>query len=236
MAERVLCVKVSAPVVSFRRPLDHNYQRTLPMPPPTTMLGLAAAALGLSGWQLWSEASPLQSLKVAVYTDAEPGQAQDMWTLLKIKGSGMTRSPYFRELLFRVRYTLIYGGDEEMLRELERAFHEPVFPLSLGREDELVNITQIGTQEATSGSSLLRGTVVQGDLRRLAARPVLRPGTRISPPVVERLPLRFTIDRNGIRHPHGHTLLTFLPLSLEVEVDGLPTLQCGGRNFVWMNC
>ena len=236
MAERVLCVKVSAPVVSFRRPLDHNYQRTLPMPPPTTMLGLAAAALGLSDWQLWGERSPLQGLKVAVWTDEEPGHAQDMWTLLKIKGGSLTRSPYFRELLFRARYTLVYGGDKNILTELETAFCEPAFALSLGREDELVNIAQVGFCEATCGGSLLRGTVIRGDLRRLGARPVLQPGARISPPVVERLPLRFTIDRSGIRHPQDYTLLTFLPLSLEAEVSSLPTLQCGGRNFVWMNC
>ena len=49
----LLALNVSAPVASFRRPLDLNYQRTLPLPPPTTLIGLAGAALGMSPWDLW---------------------------------------------------------------------------------------------------------------------------------------------------------------------------------------
>lgn len=204
------------------------------MPPPTTILGLAGAALGLPDRNLWSVTSPLRAVKVAVWIDEEPGLARDMWTLLKIKGASMTRSPYFRELLFQARYTLLYGGDSAATQELYKAFHDPAFPLSLGREDELVNVLLIEFQEATSGGTLLRGTVVRGDLRRLNVRPVLRPGTRISPPIVERLPLRFEV-KDDVRHPTDYQVFTFLPLSLEVEVSGVSTLQCQGRNFVWLN-
>lgn len=234
MVEQVLCVKVSAPVVSFRRPLDHNYQRTLPLPPPTTLLGIAGAALGLPEWQLWSRLSPLSGLKVSVWLEAEPGQARDMWTLLKIDGGTMKRSPYFRELLFGARYTLVYGGEAKILQDLEGAFHDPTFALSLGREDELVCVQEVRYQQATPGNPQLWGTIVRGDLRNLGARPVLRPGTRLSPPIVERLPTRFEISK-GVRHPQDHHFFTFLPLSLEVEIPGLSTLQCQGRNFVWIN-
>ncbi|GIV18226.1 MAG: hypothetical protein KatS3mg022_3661 [Armatimonadota bacterium] len=234
MVEPVLCVTVSAPVASFRRPLDHNYQRTLPMPPPTTLLGLAGAALGLPEWELWGDLSPLRSVKVSVWMEAEPGQAHDMWTLLKIDKGKMNRSPYFRELLFGARYTLVYGGEEAILRELERGFHEPAFALSLGREDELVSVCEVRRQRAASGNSVLWGTVVPGDWRSLGARPVLRPGARLFPPVVERLPVRFEIDKQ-VRHPQDYRFFTFLPLSLEVEIPGLSALQCEGRNFVWLN-
>jgi CRISPR-associated Cas5-like protein len=234
MVEPVLCVTVSAPVVSFRRPLDHNYQRTLPMPPPTTLLGLAGAALGLPEWELWSDLNPLRSVKVSVWMEAEPGQARDMWTLLKIDKGKMNRSPYFRELLFGARYTLVYGGEETILQELERGFREPAFALSLGREDELVSVCAVRHQRAASGNSLLWGTVVPGDWRSLGARPVLHPGARLFPPVVERLPVRFEIGKE-VRHPRDYRFFTFLPLSLEVEIPGLPALQCEGRNFVWLN-
>jgi len=67
--ERILLVTVRAPVASFRRPLDHNYQRTLPMPPPTTLLGIAGAALGLSDRELWAPDSPVCELKVSVWME-----------------------------------------------------------------------------------------------------------------------------------------------------------------------
>lgn len=99
--ERILVVMVRAPVVSFRRPMDHNYQRTLPMPPPTTLLGIAGAALGLSDRELWAQDSPMRDLRVSVWIEGETGRAYDMWTVLKIKGGRIAeRSPYFRELLF----------------------------------------------------------------------------------------------------------------------------------------
>ena len=58
--EPIVAVWVRAPVASFRRPLDHDYQRTLPMPPPTTLLGIAGATLGLS------DREPVRGLKVSV--------------------------------------------------------------------------------------------------------------------------------------------------------------------------
>jgi CRISPR-associated Cas5-like protein len=46
--EPIVAIQVRASVASFRRPPGHNYQRTLPMPPPTTLLGITGAALGFS--------------------------------------------------------------------------------------------------------------------------------------------------------------------------------------------
>jgi len=107
---KALWLKVTAPVASFRRPLDHNYQRTLPHPPPTTLWGLAGAALGLSDYEMWSSSSPLRGIKVSVVALNKPGLARDMWTLRKIKGNKIVElSPYFRELLFYARYILLYG-------------------------------------------------------------------------------------------------------------------------------
>jgi CRISPR-associated protein Cas5t len=183
--ERILLVTVRAPVASFRRPLDHNYQRTLPMPPPTTLLGIAGAALGLSDRELWAPDSPVRELKVSVWMEEwkqeepnrAPGRARDMWTVLKIKsGKIAERSPYFRELLFFVRYTLIYGGPEDLLRRLEEAFRDPAYPLSLGREDELLLMESIRWGEATPGEPRFRGTILPVDLRETpGARPILSP-------------------------------------------------------------
>lgn len=235
--EPLLAVRVRAPVASFRRPLDHNYQRTLPMPPPTTLLGIAGAALGLSDQKLWAPDSPIRGLKVSVWMEAEPGRARDLWTVLKIKNARIeARSPYFRELLFFARYALLYGGERTLLKELERAFQEPVYPLSLGREDELALVDEIVLAEAKPGEPRFRGTMVPGDVRQMPGlRPILHPGAVFEPPVVEVLPMKFLVDARGIRHPERPVPVSFLPLGVELEVAGIPALQWQDRNFVWLN-
>jgi len=235
--ELILAVTVRAQVASFRRPLDHNYQRTLPMPPPTTLMGIAGAALGLSDRELWAPNSPVRGLKVSVWMEEEAARARDMWTVLKIKsGKIAERSPYFRELLFFVRYTFLYGGSEDLLRRLELSFHDPAYPLSLGREDELMLIETLTLDEAVEGEPRFRGTVLPMDIRqRHGVRPILAPGTHFEPPVVETLPLRFRVDARGIRHPESHVPLSFLSPGLEIEVAGMPALRWAERNFTWLN-
>jgi len=235
--EPIVAVQVRAPVASFRRPLDHNYQRTLPMPPPTTLLGIAGAALGLSDRELWAPESPTRTLKVSVWMEEEPGRARDMWTVLKIKsGKIAERSPYFRELLFFVRYTLVYGGDEKLLRRLEAAFRDPAYPLSLGREDGLALVEEVTLAEAAAGEPRFRGTVLPGDIRQMPGiRPILQEGAVFEPPMVEKLPLGFTVDGKGVRHPERPVSLSFLPLGVELEVPLEQALRFEGRSFVWLN-
>lgn len=235
---KVLRVAVRAPVASFRRPLDHNYQRTLPLPPPTTVIGMAGAALGLSDSLLWADDSPLRNILVAAWADAVPGRARDMWTVQKIKGGKIAeRSPYFRELLFFVCYTLIYGGPVDILQRVEAAFANPAYPLSLGRDDELALVEVVALEEATAGEPRFRGTVVPGDVRKALPRPVLQPGVRMEPVLVENLPLSFRVDNKGIRNPERWTPLSFFPVQVEMAMPSspFPVLQVQGRNFAWMN-
>ncbi len=237
----VVAVRVRAPVASFRRPLDHNYQRTLPLPPPTTLLGIAGAALGLSDRELWAADSPVLGLAVSAWMEEEPGRARDMWTVLKVKNAKIeARSPYLRELLFFTRYTLLYGCESgsALLEELEGAFRDPAYPLSLGREDELLLVEDVRLEEASSGEPRFRGTALPGDVRRMPGlRPILEPGASFEPPTVETLPLAFRVDAKGIRHPERSMPLSFLPLGVELEVPELRerALALRGRNFVWLN-
>ncbi len=240
---RAIALKVKAPQVSFRRPLDLNYQRTLPLPPPTTMIGLAGAALGLSNYQIWNEKrwQPLREIKVAALLDKPPGKAKDMMTVLKIKGKKIEqRSPYFRELLFNVEYTLIYAGEDELIESLITALKDPVYPLSLGREDELIEIVSSDEIELVEGEPIFRGTAVPGDIREMEIKlPVFKSDKvpiKLEPAVVENVPLKFKVEK-GYRIPVKKGTITFLPYSLEIKVEnfGQKVLKVGKRNFSWMN-
>jgi len=207
------------------------------MPPPTTLIGIAAAALGFSDRQLWASESPLRHLKVSVWIDNEPGRARDMWTVLKIKGNKIAdRSPYFRELLFFPHYTLLYGGDEDLLYRLAQAFRDPAYPLSLGREDELILVEDTAILEAKDGAPHFEGTVLPMDIRQVKdVQADITPGVFLRPIVVEALPLRFRVDDRGVRHPEEITPLSFLPLGTKMIVPPVKALQWQGRNFAWLN-
>ncbi len=233
----VLVVDVSAVIVSFRRPLDHNYQRTLPQPPPTTLLGLVGAALGLSEEALWREDSVVKNLNLAVLSLDETGRAKDMWTVMKIKSAKIAdRSPYFRELLCFPRYLLVFGSEPSLLAQVAQAFKEPAYALSLGREDELITVHSIEMVSIDKGEPVFRGTVIPGDLRQMSIVKPLVEGIRFEAPVVETLPLRFTL-KSGKREPHDMVPLSFLPHSLDIRIPHFSEVfSLNGRNFVWMNC
>ena len=232
----ILWIKVTAPLASFRRPLDHNYQRTLPLPPPTTLLGLAGAALGLSEEELWLKPSPLRDLSVAALALQKPGIARDMWTVMKIKNNKLVeRSPYFRELLFNARFMILYGGDEELLAKLQQAFLEPAYPLSLGRDDELIVVEELGREKACPGGPLFSGTVLPVTYRSFGLNGS-RPGIVFEPPTVETVPLAFEVDKRG-SPPLNRRTFTFLAYGLELELENtkMRTIEPLEGEASWMN-
>lgn len=235
---KALAVQVRVPTASFRRPLDHTYQRTLPLPPPTTVIGLAAAALGMSASELWNSDSPLGTVRVQTLAENIPARATDLWTLLKIKSGKMERSPYLRELLFNAQFTLLYQADERLLDRLQQAFWQPVYPLSLGREDELIQVESCEIIDCLPAEPPYRfyGVILPGDLRLLQARPIVQPGVVLEPAVVERLPTAFAIDRNEQRNPRNLQTFTFLPFQVIVELEqmNIPVYALQDRHFVWL--
>lgn len=230
-----LAVRVKAQVASFRRPLEHNYQRTLLMPPPTTLVGIAGAAMGLSDRRIWQEGA-LSWLKVAVLMDEVPCRAADLIKLMKFKGGEIeSRSPYYRELLFNAGYTLIYGGPEECLYRLAKALESPAYALSLGREEDILLVRDLNLLELRKGDGLFSGTVIPGDLRGMRVEVKLEPGTKSEPVQVEVLPVKFELDERGVRSASELRSFTFLPIGLEVEVLGLDPFEVDGRSFAWLN-
>ena len=162
----VLTVRLRAISVSFRRILDFNYHRTYLLPPPTTIVGLLGAALGLSDRELWGEHQGLYDISFAVLSLRKPGFAKDMWSIQKIKNGRISeRSPYFRELLFYPEFLLIFSGDGDLLENVENALKNPKYALSLGREDELVRVMDVRWERVEQGKPVFSGTVLPFDIR-----------------------------------------------------------------------
>ena len=101
------------------------------------------------------------------------------------------------------------------------AFDDPVYPLSLGRVDELIDIIAIEEIELEKGEPIFSGTAIPGDIREMKfTLPDFKKGqapVKLEPAVVETVPLRFKVEK-GTRLPIKKATITFLPYSLKIEV------------------
>lgn len=135
-----------------KAPEDLRYHRTLQLPPRTTLLGFAGAALGLNERELytrWNDGPPLsERLRVTALLNEIKGHVVDHWAIVKfVEGKEPFRAIQVREQLFRPSYTLYFASsDEELVKRIRNGIHDPHFALSLGRDDELVRVTSADMQ------------------------------------------------------------------------------------------
>jgi CRISPR-associated endonuclease/helicase Cas3/CRISPR-associated protein Cas5t len=149
-ATAALEVTVTAPVVSFRNPLYAGVQLTLPCPPPATVGGLLAAAAGG-----WSQVDPGQRFAMAFRAR---GNGTDLETYhpLEVGGGRAEPTPRERDFLADVTLTIWLLDD---LVWWEGRFRRPVWPLRLGRSQDLVGVSarqvQLREQPGAQGAALL---------------------------------------------------------------------------------
>ncbi len=81
-----------AMTASFRDPNTHLYQETMPMPPPTTIVGICGAALGL---EFKDAMEYFKTNEIAVGCRAKSqGFGKDLWNYSKIKKTRGGRQGY----------------------------------------------------------------------------------------------------------------------------------------------
>ncbi len=176
---------------SFRDPLTSNVHRTFPLPPPTTLYGLCAAALGMAQddvsrraqvrfaiavtragelvetYSTWKKASEDTLSKTPASKKAEKVAALD-----RIRARGelppddalWTSTPIIRQKLIQPIYTVGVLCSPEVSRDLQAAFKTPAWPLYLGESDDGIDMEVLGEETPQSTQELASGAVsgVQG--------------------------------------------------------------------------
>ncbi|MFW6639091.1 CRISPR-associated helicase Cas3' [Nocardiopsis algeriensis] len=123
-------ITITAPVVSFRNPLYSGVQVTLPCPPPSTVAGLLAAAVG--GW----DRMPADTRVALAFTAR--GRGMDLETFHPLDSEGKKRDATPKEHEFLADTTLTVWVLDH-LDLWEEALRRPVWPLRLGRSQDLVS-------------------------------------------------------------------------------------------------
>ena len=219
---------------SFREPKSHKIHRTLPFPPQTTLIGLAGAALGFSENTIWKE---FKGLRVAVVDVSKAsdlggaGKAEDLVKYKKYKDSDIETSIYIRELLYKPEYMIYYTSEnEKLLERLFNAFLNPVYALSLGRDDELITIKsveKVNIEPLDSGE--FEETILPFDPVEEGFEIDMTNQRYFEPYSTVLLPSTFTV-KNGVREPAGFKKYIFLK-NLKITLNKEGGFTDGRYNF-----
>lgn len=161
---KYLVVEVTCQSCSFRNPEFQNFHKTFELPPPTTVIGLGGAALGLSPKQTQDFFE--EGFEFGIY-GSHKGKANDLWKYRKLKSGAFISDILTREVLFENHYNLVYGTSHtEKINKLMSAFENPKYALTLGNSDSLAKIVSLQFIDKTIECDELENCVVAGNLMK----------------------------------------------------------------------
>lgn len=220
---------------SFRMGQSLQYQRTYLFPPKPTVIGLAGAALGLAD----NELEPLYTgISVGTILHHYQGLARDLWGITKFKTVGTEHAVVVREMLHRPYYSIYFALSKTslQLKDLQLAFVDPAYPLSLGRSDELVVIRSSRITDLTPSppGACYRNTVLPFDYRKrsytIEKVTEMKHGVLELPQVIT-IPQVYSYDKKRKRSVAQYQVVThvFGTGVISKETDG--GVQDGERNL-----
>jgi hypothetical protein len=157
--------------------------------------------------------------------DTRPKQEREQIDLLHF----LNRDVVERQILYKPIYHIIFYGDELSIHFCERAFRYPVYPLSLGRPDDIANVIVHDISECElENLQILRNTVVVGVPSMQVDEGIFDIGNPIDPGIctlLYRLPVHFLFEKGFAyeRTADEFRDFTFIgnhPITLKEQVKG----------------
>jgi CRISPR-associated protein Cas5t len=228
-------VEIQSQTASFRNPDFQNFHKSLELPPPTTIIGLAGAALGLPPLQA-QEFFEESEFRIGVYGIFE-GKCNDTWKYDRRHSKrGLRYDPELdgsviqKEFLIQNTFLIAFSaGNQEKLEELFSAFESPVYALTMGNSDSLAFVKSIISNVNISQNDKLQHCMVEGDVveevMRLAPEKMeFSIYQSSSEPITHDLPVRFEYESDyGKRTVSSISTFSIISekMKLNFEVEGL---------------
>ncbi|MBN7818083.1 CRISPR-associated protein Cas5 [Algoriphagus pacificus] len=196
-----IIVELACQSCSFRIPEFQNFHRSYELPPPTTIIGFAGAALGLG---------PKESQE---FFDADfefgvngsyKGKSNDLWKYQKLKGKEYISDILTREVLYEGHFNIVFASEStDKIERLQYALENPIYALTLGNSDGLCKVINVSFTSDLFNCDELKNCLVEGNLmEEVLNNPTelefsLRDGVD---PMSYEIPVAFEYDSNfGIR-------------------------------------
>jgi CRISPR-associated protein Cas5t len=216
-------VKLRSQTATFRNPEFFNYHKSFLIPPPTTLIGIAGAALGLSPKQAQAYFDE-ERFELGAYSVTQ-GVANDLWKYNDFASGSVIQ----REIMFQNRFVIIYGSENsDKIFALEKAFTNPTYCLTMGSSDSLAKVEQVYTTTETSISQRVSHCLLEGNVVDEVINNALN-GLEFSiystsDPVAYHLPVQFSYTKDyGMRRVTKRKEFSFIgeEMLLNVEKKGI---------------
>jgi len=237
-----VAIEVNTQTATFRIPEFQNFHKSFTLPPPTTLMGLAGAAMGLSPGKT-QEFFDASIFELGV-TGVSKGRSRDLWKYRKLKSGGYISDIITRDVLFFNTFYIGYGSeDKKFINSLLSAFRSPVYAITLGASDSLARVTILEEIEIAE-SNELTGCILAGNI----IKEVLENSNNncefsiysSREPICYDLPVRFRYTSDyGIRSVEKRGEFSFIgkPMKLNVFKKGIkvkdvfiPLFRLGQQN------
>jgi len=219
-------IKIITQTATFRNPDFQNFHKTLYLPPPTTIIGLAGAALGLSPKKA-QEYFTEELFQFGVYGKS-CGIAKDLWKYKKKKSKTFVSDIITKEIIFFNEFYIVYGTENNnLINEIKDAFDYPTYALTLGNSDSLAKI-KLFEEFYFDKSNIIENVIIEDDvIDKVMSNPDKSLNFSIyttSDPILYNLPIMFNYESDyGVRHIKKRKLFSFIgeKMELNYSVDGI---------------
>ena len=226
-----LIIELLTNTASFRNPEFQNFHKTLPLPPPTTLIGLTGAAMGKSP-KAAQEFFETNEFFFGVYGFSN-GKAKDTWKYTnKVKGTKLYNyhpdyggSVITKEILFFSTFVVCFGSnDADAINQLHTAFQNPKFTLTAGNSDSLAFIKKVYRTESTCKKRTFSNCMIEGDvIDNVLGNPNKSLEFSIyqtAEPVVYDLPTRFNYSEDyGVRFVSNVSTFSIITKEMKLNYD-----------------
>ena len=229
-----IIIDFSAPMACFRIPLHHNYHRSFPLPPPTTVLGMLGAAMGFdeAGIDHW-----LRQARPRIGIGGKfNGGGNELMTIRKVGAGGKIKPKEFSTILQRelrvdlVCRIVVQCENAEQDRMLHEAVNAPNYPISAGPADLLaVMRAEFVDELPLQPADRLHHCIAPGSLwgkAKIEAEALKNTSLleTVAGPNSWNLPLAWQIGKKGERLPALFAPFTFLATAVKLQ-EPIPCVQ-----------
>lgn len=210
-------VELVTQTATFRNPEFQNFHKSFLLPPPTTLMGLAGAAMGLSPKS--SQDFFGEGFYFGIYGTSK-GYCKDLWKYNTFDEQG---SIILKEIFYSNHFILIYGNESQVLIEtIKEAFLAPQYALTLGNNDSLAKVIQVSIDNDFVDSFEMSNCLVEGNIVEEVINKA-KNGLSFSiystsEPIAYDLPIRFQYESDyGFRRVIERKTLSFIGENMQLN-------------------
>lgn len=220
-------IQVHTQTATFRNPEFQNFHKSFALPPPTTIVGLAGAALGLEAKdaQAFFEGKGFQ---IGVKGKSE-GKANDLWKYRTLNPDKPT-SVLTREILYKNTFWIAFAHENtDFIEQLSNAFETPQYAPVLGSSDSLAKLKVLPTDAFSVSESvdlshcLVARNAVEDALNAALSNQPFSFYLEHHDSMFYDLPIRFQYESSGVRRVVERKPFTFIGsrMTLPKSITGL---------------